>query len=92
VIVERASNGDFIVESSEIAERFGLSLSEFRRYMQLGHVTSSVEVGSAAHEGTTRLSLRFGNRFWRAVLNGDDEVQQEETGFLPGKKLGRALL
>lgn len=92
MLVERTSNGDFIVASSEIAERFGLSLSEFRRYMQLGSVTSSVEVGSATHEGTTRLSLRFGNRYWRAVLNGEDEVQQEETGFLQGKKLRRARL
>jgi len=87
VFVERALNGDFNVESSEIADRFGLSLPKLRHYMQLGYVTSSVEVGTASHVGTTRLSLRFGNRLWRAVLNDENEVQHEETVFLRSSRV-----
>ncbi|NLS21394.1 hypothetical protein HGP16_33440 [Rhizobium sp. P40RR-XXII] len=82
MFVERAQNGDFVVDSFEIAERFGLSLSEFRRYMQRGSVTSCVEVGTADHEGTRRLSLRLGNRVWRAVLDDESKVQREEMTIL----------
>ena len=82
MFVERAQNGDFIVDSLEIAERFGLSLSEFRRYMQRGAISSCVEVGTADHQGTRRLSLRLGNRIWRAVLDDDNRVRHEEMTFL----------
>ncbi|MFS8054950.1 DUF6522 family protein [Rhizobium sp. BR 317] len=82
MFVERAQNGDFIVDSIEIADRFGLSLAEFRRYMQRGSVTSSVEVGTEDHEGTKRLSLRLGNRIWRVVLDDENRVRHEEMTFL----------
>ena len=85
MFVERAQNGDFIVDSSEIAARFGLSLSEFRRYMQMGSITSSVETGTADDEGTRRLSLRFGNRVWHAILDHENRVQHEEVTFLRGR-------
>ncbi|AYG68724.1 MULTISPECIES: DUF6522 family protein [unclassified Rhizobium] len=82
MFVERAQNGDFVLDSSEIADRFGLSLSEFRRHMQRGSITSCVEVGTADHEGTRRLSLRLGNRVWRAVLDDENRVRHEEMTFL----------
>ncbi|KAA1184446.1 hypothetical protein FP026_03430 [Rhizobium tropici] len=82
MFVGRAENGDFVVDSFEIADRFGLSLSEFRRYMQRGSITSCVEVGTANHEGTRRLSLRLGNRIWRAVLDDENRVRHEEMTFL----------
>ena len=82
MFVERAQSGDFVVDSAEIADRFGLSLSELRRYMQRGSITSSVEVGTADHEGTKRLSLRLGNRIWRAVLDDENRVRREEMIFL----------
>lgn len=85
MFVERAPNGDFIVDSSEIAARFGLSLSEFRRHMQRGSITSSVETGVADDEGTRRLSLRFGNRVWHAILDQENRVQHEEVTFLRGR-------
>lgn len=85
MFVEREQSGDFVVDSAEIADRFGLSLSELRRYMQRGSVTSSVEVGTADHEGTKRLSLRLGNRIWRAVLDDENMVRHEEMIFLRGK-------
>jgi hypothetical protein len=82
MFVERAQNGDFIVDSSEIADRFGLSLSDFRGHMQRGSITSSVEVGIADNEGTRRLSLRFGNRLWRVVLDDENQIRHEEMTFL----------
>jgi hypothetical protein len=44
-----------------------------------------VEVGTAEHEGTKRVSLRLGNRLWCAVLNDANEVQHEHMTVLRGK-------
>nr|WP_210303755.1 DUF6522 family protein [Rhizobium esperanzae] len=90
-MIERDPNGDFILESSELAERFGLSLADLRRHMRHGSVVSTVEIGTAEHAGTTRVSLRLGNRLWRAVLNGDNEVQQEQMTVFRGKTSGPPL-
>ncbi len=89
MLIERDSNGDFILESSELARRFGLSLADLRRHMRHGSVVSSVEIGTAEHEGTKRVSLRLGNRLWQAVLNDENEVQQEQMTVLRGKSSGR---
>lgn len=82
MFVERAQNGEFIVDSSEIADRFGLSLNDFRRHMQRGSITSSVEVGTADHEGARRLSLRFGNRLRQIIIDNENRIRREELTFL----------
>lgn len=88
MLIERDPNGDFILDSSELAERFGLSLADLRRHMRRGSLVSTVEIGTAEHEGTKRVSLRLGNRLWRAVLNDANEVQHEEMTVLRGKSSG----
>ncbi|WP_428413497.1 DUF6522 family protein [Pararhizobium sp.] len=90
LFVECSPNGDFTLDSSEIASRFGVSQSEFRSYIQRGLVASSVEIGSDEHAGTKRLSLRFGNRQWRAILDIENEVQHEELTFLKGRSSKRS--
>ena len=65
---KRAQTEDLIVDSLEIADRFGSSLSDFCRHMQCGTITSFVEVGTADKEDPACLSLRFGNRLERVVL------------------------
>ncbi|MGF9566818.1 DUF6522 family protein [Neorhizobium sp. BT27B] len=90
LFVECSPNGDFTLDSSEIASRFGVSQSEFRYFIQRGFVTSSVEIGSDEHAGTRRLSLRFGNRQWRAILDVGNEVQHEELTFLKGRSSKRS--
>ena len=62
----------------------------FTWYIQQGFVTSSVEIGSDEHAGTRRLSLRFGNRQWRAVVEIENEVQHEELTFLKGRSPKRS--
>nr|WP_246713416.1 DUF6522 family protein [Rhizobium sp. BK619] len=84
-MIERDPNGDFILDSSELAERFGLSLAALRRHMRHRSLVSTVEIGTAEHAGTKRVSLRLGNRLWRAVLNDANEVQHEEMTVLRGK-------
>ncbi|MBB2750578.1 UNVERIFIED_ORG: hypothetical protein GGI57_001254 [Rhizobium aethiopicum] len=89
MLIERDPSGDFILDSSELAERFGLSQADLRRHMRHGSLVSSVEIGTAEHEGTKRVSLRLGNRLWRAVLNDANEVQHEQMIVLRGKSSGR---
>ena len=91
MLIGRDPNGDFILASSELAERFGLSLADLRRHMRHGAVVSSVEIGTAEHAGTKRVSLRLGNRLWRAVLNDQNEVQHEEMSVIRPNSPGRRL-
>ncbi|KKX33118.1 DUF6522 family protein [Rhizobium sp. LC145] len=91
MIVEFQPNGDFILDGAELGDRFGLSERDFHRYMKLGLIRGTVEVGTGEDEGTRRLSLRLGNRMWRAVLNADNSIRHEEMTFLRGKPPKRQL-
>lgn len=86
--IERDGSGDLIIQSAELAQRFGLSLGELRRAMRLKLFISSVEIGMDADQGTSRLTLRCGNRVWRAILDADDRVTSEEMRMVrtpPGR-------
>ncbi|MCA1403967.1 hypothetical protein I6F26_25725 [Ensifer sp. IC3342] len=80
--IERNQTGDFILESSELADRFGLSSDEFRQHMRRGSVMSMVERGEAEDAGTCRLNVKLGNRVWRAVLDSQGRVASEEMTIL----------
>ncbi|TCV66727.1 hypothetical protein EDE05_11334 [Neorhizobium sp. R1-B] len=80
--IERDENGDFVLETPELAQRFGLSSEEFRKSLRQGHITSSVERGEGEDAGTHRLSVRLGNRRWRAILSAQGQVAQEEMTFV----------
>ncbi|ODR92810.1 DUF6522 family protein [Sinorhizobium alkalisoli] len=79
--VERTQNGDLIVDPTELANRFGISMDDLRRYFRKGLVTSMVERGEGNHAGTCRLSVKLGNRVWRAIVNSECRVVSEETVF-----------
>ncbi|WP_117195216.1 DUF6522 family protein [Rhizobium terrae] len=83
--IERDPSGDFILESGEIADRFGLSRDDFRQRIRQGLVASRVERGEAEDAGTSRLSIRLGNRLWQAILSNEDEVQSETVTFVRGQ-------
>lgn len=87
--IERDPNGDFILQPADLAERFGLTSDDFRRRMQKGLLASTVEVGEGEDAGTCRLSLRLGNRLWRAILDAQDRVTSEEMTFVRGQLLRR---
>lgn len=87
--IERDGKGDFILDPAEIARRFGLAAQDFRRQQEQGLVKSTVEVGEGEDAGTSRLSLRIGNRIWRAVLDGDDRVIREELNIARGAPVRR---
>lgn len=79
--VEKTQNGDLMVDPTELADRFGISMDDLRRFFSKGLVTSMVERGEGSHAGTCRLSVKLGNRVWRAIVNSENCVMSEETTF-----------
>jgi hypothetical protein len=88
--VEKDSSGNFVIDPVELASRFALTPDDFRSRMQQGLVVSIVEIGHADDEGTSRLSLRLGNRLWRAVIDMEGRVIDEALTFVSGKMRKRA--
>ncbi|MEY9163556.1 hypothetical protein ABIE78_001675 [Sinorhizobium fredii] len=81
MIVERSRDGDLILDPAELANRFGVSADDLRQYQRKGLVTCMVERGEGEDAGTCRLSVKFGNRIWRVILNCEDRVVSEEMTF-----------
>jgi hypothetical protein len=83
--IARDGDGDFVLDPAEIASKFDLEADDFRSRMRRGLVLSTVETGIGDDEATTRLSLRLGNRLWRAILDSEDCVTNEALTFVNGK-------
>lgn len=84
--IERDQNGDFLLESAEIAEKFDLSLNSLRGFQQRKLVSSTIERGEGDDAGSHRISLRIGNRVWRAVVDADDVVRRETVSTVRHKR------
>lgn len=82
--IARDDGGNFVLDPTELASKFALKPDDFRSRMQRGLLLSTVETGFGDDEGTTRLSLRLGNRLWRAILDADDRVMSETLTFVRG--------
>lgn len=76
--LKRDDHGDFIIDASLVAEKFQIGQEQFRRHMMIGLVTSVVEKGVGSDLGRQRLSVRYGNRVWRAILDDDHVVLTDE--------------
>lgn len=83
--IERDQNGDFFLESAEIAEKFNLSLESLRDFQQRNLVASTIERGEGEDAGSYRISLRIGNRLWRAVVDAEDVVRRETVSTVRHK-------
>ncbi len=84
--IERDGTGDFILEPTELAGKFGLAAEDFRQKIRLGMVTSTVERGEGEDAGTCRLSVRIGNRAWRAILDDHGQVLSEGVSIVRGPR------
>ncbi|KQV18245.1 hypothetical protein ASC97_29730 [Rhizobium sp. Root1203] len=74
----RDADGNFVVEAEQVASKFGLTPEAMRNHLKRGALVSVVEKGTGADDGNSRLSLRLGNRTWRAIIGPDFEVVAEE--------------
>jgi len=89
VYVERDTSGNFVLDPDQLADRFALTAADFRSRMQQGLVVSTVEIGMDEDKGTCRLSVRLGNRLWRAVIDAENHVTSEALTFVRGRLLRR---
>ena len=81
--ITRDEDGSFVLDAARLAKRFGWSAEELRDLMRRGLVTSRVERGEAEDEGRWRLSVRCGNRCWKAIMLADGTVVEEQLEFVP---------
>ncbi|EJB05962.1 hypothetical protein FHX14_004507 [Rhizobium sp. BK619] len=71
-----------VLDATDLAGRFGLSPDALRSQMQRGLVRGVVEAGVGEDAGRTRLSVRFGNRVWVAVVGTGGKILSEEMKFV----------
>jgi hypothetical protein len=76
--IERDQRGDYMLDAPALAKRLSIPPEELRRRMRLGLVTSLVEAGEGEHAGLRRLTVRCGAEVWRAVVDADDQIIEEE--------------
>jgi len=72
-----------VIDASYLAGRFGLPSDQLRSHMRRGMVRGVVEVGVGEDAGMTRLSVRYGNRVWIAVVGAGGGIVSEEMKFVP---------
>jgi len=82
VVLNRDSDGQFLLSADMLAERFGWSTQTFRDYMRRGLVVSRVERGEGEDAGRWRLSVRCGNRRWQAVVEADGTIGTQHLDVL----------
>lgn len=68
---------DFVIGASVVAERFGLTLAEFRAALQAADIVTSCEAGEGEDAGRTRLTFRRGALLWRFVLHADGSISED---------------
>jgi len=76
--IERDERGDDVLDATALAETLSIPPEDLRRRMRLGLVTSLVEAGEGADAGLRRLTVRCGAAVWRAVVDADDQIFEEE--------------
>ncbi|WP_245446054.1 DUF6522 family protein [Metarhizobium album] len=82
-IIDIDETGAVTLSADMLAGRFGWSPATLRTMMQRGLVASQVERGEGEHHGSWRLSVRCGNRRWRAVVGPDGSIADQQLDFVP---------
>jgi hypothetical protein len=78
VPLERDPSGDYIVDATVLARRFGQRLPVLRELMRRHLVTSKVETGTDDDVDTSRLTVQCGSRVWRAIIDDHGAIVSEE--------------
>lgn len=82
-IINIDETGAVTLPAEMLADRFGWSPATLRTMMQRGLVTSQVERGEGEDHGSWRLSVRCGNRRWRAVVGPNGRITDQQLDFVP---------
>jgi hypothetical protein len=81
--IERDQRGDYVLDASSLAEKLSIPPDDLRRHLRVGLVTSRVEAGEGEDAGLRRLTVRCGAAVWRAVIDANDRVVEEELAGEP---------
>jgi hypothetical protein len=81
--IERDQHGDYVLDAAALAKKLSIPFDHLRHCMRLGLVTSLVEAGEGEDAGLRRLTVRCGAEVWRAVIDADDRIVEEELGGEP---------
>lgn len=84
--IARDASGAFTIDADMLAERLGRSPRELRELMRRGLVASRVERGEGDDRGRWRLSVRCGNRRWRAIVEADGTIADQHVDFVSLQK------
>jgi hypothetical protein len=72
-----------VLDATALAKKLSISPEDLRRRMRLGQVTSLVEAGEGEDAGLRRLTVRCSAAVWRAVVDADGRMVDEEWGGQP---------
>jgi NFU1 iron-sulfur cluster scaffold homolog, mitochondrial len=67
----RIKNGEVTIDAAFLAPRLGLAVEALQAEMRRGAVVSTVEEGRDEDAGRTRVTVRYGRRIWRVVVEPD---------------------
>ena len=76
--IGRDQRGDYVLDAAVLAEKLSIPPEDLRRRMRLGLVTSLVEAGEGGHARLRRWTVRCAAEVWRAVVNADGQIIEEE--------------
>lgn len=68
---------DFVIDGSVVADRFGMSVEQFRAAIRAAEIVTVCETGEGDDAGCTRLSFRRGALLWRFVLKADGSIVED---------------
>jgi hypothetical protein len=69
-------DGSATIEASYLAAKLGLSTQRFRAEMRRGIVYGVTERGEGTDQGRTRLTIRYRDRSWSAIVEPDGSFQE----------------
>lgn len=84
------ADGTFTLDAAMLAEAFGWTADQMAEMIRRRMVTSLVERGEAEDAGRWRLSVRCGNRRWRAIVDRDGGVVDQQMDLVPPQMTGPA--
>jgi hypothetical protein len=82
--------GAFTLDADMLAARFGWPAAEMEELIRRGMVASLVERGEGEDAGRWRLSVRCGNRRWRAVVDAEGTILDQQVTIVPPQMTGPA--
>lgn len=69
-------DGSATIEASYLAAKLGLTTERFRAEMRRGIVYGVTERGEGADQGRTRLTIRYRDRSWSAIVEPDGSFEE----------------